>query len=351
MSNLKNIAEKLKKGKENIILIYAFNATGKTRLSVAYKDLTKNNDGEHTGVYYNAYSEDLFVWDNDEENDNANVRLTILSSSLNKFHSQLNEDTIKQKLQAYNLKFDFRFETDENPEKGIKSITFFLSDNEDKNIKISRGEERIFIWCFFLALFDIDDWSGRQSEHFFIDDPVSSLDEHNIFVTAVKLLDLIENNFNDRKIILTTHHIGIYFILANWLVKGDKKDKFKNKVKTFILNKNQDNQLTLGSPKKDVFLYHLHLLQKMRTTNQDELYSYYFVLLRQVLENIASFLGRGNFGFVLEEIGIDQENANILNVLSHKNLFHYESDLMGDDGKKIFNDILDALFKKYNFQI
>lgn len=45
---------------KNIILIYAFNGTGKTRLSVAFKDLTKtDNGGDHAGVYYNAYSEDL----------------------------------------------------------------------------------------------------------------------------------------------------------------------------------------------------------------------------------------------------------------------------------------------------
>ncbi len=52
-------------------------------------------------------------------------------------------------------------------------------------IKISRGEERIFVWCFFLALFEVEtDGAGEQDAQLFIDDPVSSLDEHNIFVTA-----------------------------------------------------------------------------------------------------------------------------------------------------------------------
>lgn len=66
--NLLEIAKKIKDFGENksIVLIYAFNSTGKTRLSVAYKELTKNeNNGKHAGVYYNAFSEDLFVWDND----------------------------------------------------------------------------------------------------------------------------------------------------------------------------------------------------------------------------------------------------------------------------------------------
>lgn len=58
--NLEEIANQLKNLDQNIVLIYAFNATGKTRLSVAYKDATKNPEtDQHIGVYYNAFSEDL----------------------------------------------------------------------------------------------------------------------------------------------------------------------------------------------------------------------------------------------------------------------------------------------------
>ena len=86
--NLDEIASQIKELDENIILIYAFNAMGKTRLCVAYKDATKDPEsGKHAGVYYNSFSEDLFVWDNDEENDGANINLTVRDSSLNKFHS------------------------------------------------------------------------------------------------------------------------------------------------------------------------------------------------------------------------------------------------------------------------
>lgn len=351
--NLSEVANQLVSLEENIVLVYAFNATGKTRLSVSYKDETKRaNDDKHSGVYYNAFSEDLFVWDNDNENNEENIRLTVLNSSLSKFHSLFTEEEIREKLKPYNTKYDFRFEVIDT-EKGIDSITFFMPEDEDTNIKISRGEERIFVWCFFLALLEVEGWADEQSSHFFIDDPVSSLDEHNIFVTATTLFDLIENSFEDRKIILTTHHIGLYSILANWFSRGEKSDKFKKHTKLLILNRDVNNELTLDSPKKNVFLYHLHLLQKLKNANDtDELYSYHFVLLRQVLENIASFLGVGNFGFVLEQIGVDREqNANIVNVLSHKNLFYYETDLMGEDSKKIFKEILTGLFRKYEFKV
>lgn len=360
-----DISTQLASLEENIILIYAFNATGKTRLSVSYKDESKKtNDNEHSGVYYNAFSEDLFIWDNDEENNGENKSLKVLPSSLNQFHSLLQEDDIYKKLEPYKFNFKFRFKID-NPEDGIESITFYVELDEidddgqsiKETIKISRGEERIFVWCFFLALFEVDGWADQQSKHFFIDDPVSSLDDHNIFMTVVTLFDLIEKYFKDRKIIITTHHIGLFSILYNWLNKGEKASMFKKRdnksyVKTFMLNKNDDS-LSLNKFEKSVFLYHLHLLQKLKKArDNDELYGYHFVLLRQVLENIASFLGVGQFAYVLQQIDINKARIpNMINVLSHKNIFYYETDTISPSNKEDLKDILDGLFTKYNFHI
>lgn len=364
---LSEVASNLITLEENIALVYAFNGTGKTRLSVSYKDKTKKeNSGKHAGVYYNAFSEDLFVWDNDEKSNGENISLTVLQSSLNKFHSALTEKDILKKLEPYNPKFDFRFIPYSNPEDGFKAISFFIEEEEKdedgnlkiKSIKISRGEERIFVWCFFLALFEVEGWTGEQSKHFFIDDPVSSLDEHNIFVTAVTIFDLIEKYFKNRKIIITTHHIGLFSILYNWLNKGEKASMFKRRdgtslVKSYMLNRKDDDTLSLDKFEKSVFLYHLHLLQKLKKAKDDnEIYGYHFVLLRQVLENIASFLGVGQFAYVLEQIGInDKKIPNMINVLSHKNIFYYESDTVSPDNKDDFIDILNGLFTKYNFQI
>ena len=44
MIELEKIAEQINGYKEKIILIYAFNGTGKTRLSTAYKDITKEEE-------------------------------------------------------------------------------------------------------------------------------------------------------------------------------------------------------------------------------------------------------------------------------------------------------------------
>lgn len=125
------LAVQLREEKKRIVLVYAFNATGKTRLCVAYKDATKTKDDQHTGVYYNAFSEDLFVWENDEANDGADMRLTVTLSSLSKFHSLLSEDSVREKLKPYMRTYDFEFEFHPDTERGIAAIRFFIPDSKD----------------------------------------------------------------------------------------------------------------------------------------------------------------------------------------------------------------------------
>ena len=358
MSNITEIAQQLKDVTENIILIYAFNSTGKTRLSVEYKNLTKLQNGEHTGVYFNAFSEDLFVWDNDIKNGEQNIKLDIKYSSLNQFHSSFAEEQVRNKLNPYRPEYDFYFISNENSEKGFDSVVFYKKGDSETPIKISRGEERIFVWCFFLALFEVDAWAGEQNAYFFIDDPVSSMDENNIYITAFTIYDLLEREFENRKIIITSHHFGFLSILSDMLGKGSNADKFRNrngskKYKEFILEKN-DNNLSLTKAKNGVFLYHLRLLQILNQAKTDnKVYTYHFALLRQVLESIASFLGIGQFSYVLEQIGITDKDkmAFIVNALSHLNIYYQQIDKPVPDNLVIFNDILDKIMIKYGFII
>lgn len=355
--SLEEIAKQIRNFRENIILIYAFNATGKTRLSIEYKDHTKKeNNNRHAGVYYNAFSEDLFIWDNDEENDNTDIKLKIIESSLNSRHSFIEENKIQEKLNFYNPNYDFKFKYYDDPEKGIESVSFYIiSDKNETPIKISRGEERIFVWCFFLALFEADDaWDETQKQHIFIDDPVSSLDDNNIFNTVNLLYELIKNNLDKKKIIITTHHIGLFSILCNRITKGDENQKFDKKYLIKVLERNEGKYI-LKECRKGRFLYHLLLLDILQEAiNKDELYIYHFALLRQLLESISSFLGIGRFSYVLEKIGIENfsQNSFIINNLSHQDAYtERTAALMSLGDKKIFEGIIDKLKEKIPFYV
>lgn len=53
-------------GGRDYLLLYAYNGTSKTRLSMKFKSSGKaKNGGKPDTLYFNAYTEDLFVWDND----------------------------------------------------------------------------------------------------------------------------------------------------------------------------------------------------------------------------------------------------------------------------------------------
>ena len=266
MTTVEDIAIQLRDDDADVQLLFAFNSVGKTRLSVAYKNATKGADGAHAGLYYNAYSEDLFVWNNDIENGEAHIRLAVLASSLSRFHAGLTELDIHAKLKPYKPSFDFRFGMHSDAEKGIESISFFPVGTQPGDVppmKISRGEERVFVWCFFLAMMEVEGWADKQTRHIFVDDPVSSLDDHNIFVTAATLYDLIEAHFGKRKIVITTHHVGMFSILHDWLMKGEKSGTYKRTTKTAILS-GKHGDLSLETHRNDVFLYHLEYFKCWR---------------------------------------------------------------------------------------
>ncbi len=355
MATINEIAQQLHDLPQKICLIYAFNSTGKTRLSVAFKDHTKEqNKGKHAGVYYNAFSEDLFVWDNDEDNFNENIKLNVVKSSLNQFHSLLlDTDLLEEKLSYYQprYKFNLNLYEDGDREKGVHSITFYVDEENPTPIKISRGEERTFIWCFFLALFETDAWTDVQDAHFFIDDPVSSMDEHNIFVTAESITKLVDDTYPKKKIILTTHHIGLFSILADRFTKGQKSGKYANDTAIYLLELNSTGDLRLNS-QNGAFLFHLHLLKTLDEAEKTELFAYHFVLLRQLLENISSFLGKGGIGYALSQIELDDPNTikDRVHSLSHKDAYKTQSNKMAEPDEQLFRKILKKIVLKYKFK-
>jgi hypothetical protein len=183
--------------------------------------------------------------------------------------------------------------------------------------------------------------------------PFSSLDDHHIFITAETLFELIEKYYKKRKIIITTHHVGLFSILSGWLRKGDQREKYRDHIKICILS-GKSGKLTLEKDKDDVHLYHLRLLQILEQARKaDDLRAHHFALLRQVLENVASFLGKGQFGYVLDKIGIENPNdvADIINTLSHKKVYYYESDRLVPDRRQMFETVLTKLQQTYNFAL
>lgn len=147
-ADLPALATHLRSELENkkTILLYAYNGTGKTWLSMAFKDMGKQDDARDT-LYFNAFTEDLFHWNNDLAGD-ADRRLLLNKDS--RFFQGLfdleMDNRIRPLLRRY-ADFDFRIDT-EGPEWAVR-FSRLVDGQPVDNIKVSSGEENIFIWCFF----------------------------------------------------------------------------------------------------------------------------------------------------------------------------------------------------------
>ena len=331
------------------IVLFAYNGTGKTRLSVEFKSLGQHLN-EATGeknadtLYYNAFTEDLFYWDNDLDNDTERV---IKLNSSSRFFSGLNELEMESRIRPLLHRYaDFDFSIDyEN-----SSISFFRNEllsgtlQRVDNIKISRGEENIFIWCFFLAIVQLvmdKVESYRWVKYIYVDDPISSLDDNNVIAVASHLAQLMSGN--DLKVIVSSHHTLFFNVLCNEI----------NRAEQLFLQKNISSGIyILKDTTKTPFFHHVALLMELKkASDSGELYTYHFNILRNILEKTASFHGFAHFSACIRK-GADEDEpvyTRIINLLSHGNYSLFDPKEMVDENKEYFKNILNNFLEDYNF--
>lgn len=329
------IAQQLKDADKKVQLIYAFNGTGKTRLSREFKHLISPKiEGDEARssdlaakkvLYYSAFTEDLFYWDNDLGLD-AEPKLKIQANSFTKWvlEEQGQDQSITSTFQRYTSE---KLTPHFSPDFSTVSFSFERgNDQQEPNIKISKGEESNFIWSVFNALLEqliselnIAEVANRSTaafnnlEYVFIDDPVSSLDENHLIELAVNVAALIKSSQSDLKFIVTTHNPLFYNVLFNEL----------NSKACYMLERFEDGAFSLTEKHGDSnksFSYHLHLKQTIeRAIMQDTVERYHFTLLRNLYEKTASFLGYQKWSELLPD---DKQLylSRIVNFTSHSTL-------------------------------
>tara|TARA_R100001143_G_scaffold60215_1_gene59494 strand:- start:6323 stop:7435 length:1113 start_codon:yes stop_codon:yes gene_type:complete len=346
---LNAIATHLRERLENkkYVLLFAFNGTGKTRLSMAFKELGKQGDGEEEKrdtLYFNAFTEDLFYWDNDLENGAKRVlRLNRDSHFFDGLQELEMENRIGPLLARYaNFNFLIDYETWE--------ITFFREQDADgapTPIKVSRGEENIFVWCFFLAVAQlaVDQEDGSPYawvKYLYIDDPISSLDDNNAIAVASHLAQLLKTANGQIRTVISTHHHLFFNVMCNEL---------SNAVKGF-LSKEADN-FRLADTGETPRYHHVALLKQLHEVAESgEIYTYHFNILRNIMEKTATFHGFRNFSACLRQDSDDPDgilHARLVNVLSHGNYSLYEPQEMLPENKDYFRKILRDFMDNYRF--
>lgn len=333
---------------KDAVLLYAYNGTGKTRLSMAFKG-AQERDVERDTLYFNAFTEDLFQWDNDL-NDNSDRRLVLNSDS--RFFAGLAElemDTrIRPLLQRY-ADFDFRIDT----EQWVVRFSRMEGDQLADNIKVSRGEENIFVWCFFLAIVQLAIDGAEAYEwvkYIYIDDPISSLDEHNAIAVGSHLAQMLKSAEGKRlKVVISSHHPLFFNVMHNEMDARRSK-----KVSAYFLaHVKPADEYSLTHTNDTPFFHHVAILTELyKAAQSGELYTYHFNMLRTVLEKSASFHGFSSFSACLSKDKDDPDGilyARLVNILSHGNYSLYEPRKMQDENKAYFKKMLDDFLKHYQF--
>ncbi|MCQ8895288.1 AAA family ATPase [Limnobacter humi] len=380
-------------------LIYAFNGTGKTRLSREFKQLivpeTTGGDESDTPelsrnkiLYYNAFTEDLFYWDNDLE-ENAEPKLKIQPNTFTDWvlKDQGQDMNVITTFQRYtNDKLTPRFNAERKEKSKNKSgeeveitiqafseVTFSIQSGDtthSEKLKISKGEESIFIWSVFYSLLEqavltLNDVQPDYPEptpfddleYVFIDDPVSSLDDNHVIQLAVDLAQLVKSNKSTVKFIITTHNPLFFNVLCNEFGSDEKTDLYSWKSKWFSksrLEKNQDGSLHLVQQQNDSpFAYHLHLLSQLQEVIKNgQIEKYHFNLLRNVLEKTATFLGYKRWEYLLPktEDGLPNPFAKrIVNYSSHSKHAAEEVAPLKPEEKQVLEKLVKGLIEQHRF--
>lgn len=376
---LTEIAETLRGANKKVQLIYAFNGTGKTRLSREFKELIAPKDDEEDDsedssikiLYYNAFTEDLFYWDNDLDAD-SNRKLKIQPNGFTDWvlRDQGQEFNIATHFQHYTsdkltprFNEEYTIKDKEGKDVTIKAyseITFSIEGGNEggiENIKISKGEESCLIWCVFYSLLEqvvevlnIAEPAERETNQFndlkyvFIDDPVSSLDDNHLIELAVNIAELIKSSKSDLKFIITTHNPLFYNVLFNEFngVKRILKSRF---------DKLEDGTYLLEETKDSPFSYHLLLLSELeKAIESNDMQKYHFNFLRNILEKTSTFLGYESWRELLPEESREAYCNRIINLYSHSKHSGEEIAIVREDDKRMLSFLVREVKRVYGFK-
>ncbi len=370
--NLKTLVGRLRDDLSNptkdisLLLIYAYNRTGKTRLSMEFKDAgkrktKKNPQGIPDTLYFNAYTEDLFTWKNDLGGDSVrHLRLNPDSTFFNGLKELALDETIAGYLDRY---ADFDFDID----YGEWKVTF-RKDGEE-NIKISRGEENIFIWCLFMAICErmLDGHVSYQTfQYLYIDDPISSLDDDNAILVACDLARLLRRAASRTdatgapapiKVIFSSHHALFFNVMCNEIGRSKEGEPRVTHKRYFLHRPNDEGVYTLRATEDTPYFHHvatLAELQRAADPKTGKLYTFHFNALRSVMEKTASFFGHADISFCLKALDNEEDRAlynRALNLLSHGKYAIHEPTEMGEDNKELFRRILRDFTTKFQFAL
>ncbi len=229
---------------------------------MAFKQLGQQpaDEDSRDTLYFNAFTEDLFQWDNDLDNSfDTDAQRVLRMNTESRFFSGLAElemeNRIRPLLQRY-ADFDFRINYQQATVNFIREVPQGEHSQSIEHIKVSRGEENIFIWCFFLAVAQlaVDQEEGSAYDwvkYLYIDDPISSLDDNNAIAVASHLAQLLKGSNGAIKTVISSHHALFFNVMWNELNERGRTNPLQP---YFLKGKNRTAVIACALPTKPLFI-------------------------------------------------------------------------------------------------
>lgn len=356
---IEELAQEIVINKNNsTLLIYANNGTGKTTLSNKIKELYN----EQNILCFSSFFEEYFSWSYTFEN--AQPCLCIYDAD-----SFIHDAIINQGLEV-NINNNFRKFISKKIDINFKvvfpiieeiSFSLVTGDNEKiDNIKISKGEEALFIWAVFYSILEqkmddlIDDNASDDIlKYIIIDDPVTSLEDEKIVLIALQIREKIISKVSELRnkgkkigLLITTHNRQFYNVLFNAMgLKGDGNGKTK-KLEYY------NDEYILENLNDSPFGYHLveisiikkHLMENIITRND-------FQMFRNVLEKTSTFLGYTKWSNCINESVIEKERIiSIINIYSHNSICDLEDKNINNEEFLLFKDVFEKFIEDYKWE-
>ena len=337
--------------KVKVVYLFAYNTSGKTRLSKLFKE-----NYEKEVLCYNAFLEDLFSWDNEN---------LIFRMNKDSWLSDLikNEGLDGQIVDNFKKLTNSKLEPSFDLTSGEIIFKNYTGDEKtSENIKISKGEESLFIWSIFYTILNLmvetlTDTKEDRSTDFFdnikyviVDDPVSSMDDTRIITITVELIELMRKMASIQKkpsFLITTHHCLFFNVLHN--------DKSKELSATkYIMSKIDNNNLLLDTQASDSpFSYHNLVFKEIeKAIKENNIQKYHFNLFRALLEKTANFLGyTKKWDVLLDEDENKKAFIKQLNFYSHSSLSEIETKYLQPEEIDVFKKVFDSFAKKFHWSV
>lgn len=334
--------------------LYAFNGTGKTRISRFIAEREENDS-----LCFNALFQDFFVWDND------NNILVINKSSwiIGCINEQgLQRDIINNFQRIYGSESIFPFFSSDSSEVTFKAR---INDSEDEDgfsepIKVSKAEETLFILSIFYSLLQaainelkISDPDNRSTDFFdnlhyiVIDDPVSSVDDTVIIRLSLAIFDLL-NELSDLKceqkieVLIETHH-ALFFNKINDMLERKSKNI---KLCRYVLTKSKDSKYILKDGGKRPFGYHMLLREKIeKAIELDAIEKEHFNMFRILLEKTQLYFGYKQWDECIPKFDDKDEAVALMNRYSH--FSEFESSELSEHNREVFKEAFENYSNKY----